>query len=429
MSNNYYLPSAIQESGVSTHVIPSAGVQPPVPSAFDIEPGLQLRRVAVTATTFRPAFGCMYAAEGSSGNINTANFFINRTRAYRQRSIVITDPGPTVSSNFWDMDGTTYFPSVSQSGPLYSPTDQLFNLPTDDFRSWVLSQGFNPGSYDGVATDTSITGQTLTAGNFVDPGTGRTVDQSLGGEDDAGAHVTSMRDFLAGLNMDSLWGGSPDTIYHDYIQNVYNASDGDYNDPSYSNLSSTYTQYNTDITNLAADRTTFVNYAYDEVYYPIPNLSGDVILPPGSYGGGSDIGTLQGLSSFGIKGDWSRSRIGFMAHVGASSPGGWSVFNDRVQFMSGTMVGLTVIEQGYYPVDATPTLKVLLKLVSSPVLMPGVIYEIPQPTSFSEPFVSSQGGGIGDVAIVSMDTIVLVNSTIDDYATAYGATATIISAW
>lgn len=419
-----YLPTSIQESGRAANRMRSAGVQPPLPTAFDVTGGLSLSRVAVTATAFRAAFGCMYAAAGVSGNINTATFFLNKTRAWRTRTITITDTGPTVSTNTWSQAASTYSPTVVQTGPLYSPTDQIFNNPSDDWRNWVIGGGHTPGTYDGVSTDSEVTAQAVDGATWDDTGvTGRKVVQALTNEDSASTHVSDMRTFLAGLTLTDLWGASPPVIYHDYVYNFYPASCGDYNNPSFANLSSTYTDYNCDITNLAADRATYVNYAYGGFWYPIPNFSTDEILP-GAYGSGIDVGTAMGISAIGIIGDALRCRVGLMAHVGDSSPAGWSVICDRIQYMTQTMVNLTMVEVGYGYGNGSASSVTFVKHISEQLFLPGAIFEIPQ-ASFTAPFISTQGGV--DYCIASMDSVMLVNSRIDVFASAIGAT--IVSGW
>lgn len=419
--------------------------------AFNITPPLSVRRLAVTATTFRAAFGCMWAAEGVSGNINTANYFLNKTRAWKTRtqnghSLIGAGPPNEMIISSVDTQDSVYFPSVTTSPNDSSPgagdgwyayAFQVFAQQTNDLGgeadTWTPSIG-EATDYNGVQvrTDFWLT-QNVDSGTWTDAAGGpiytTTWSQTLSNEDSASGCVSDLRTFLASLNITGVWGASPPTIYQQYEKNVYCASIGDWNNPSFSSLASAYTDLNCDITNLSSDRTTFANYPYDAVYYPIPNLSG-YIISPGAFGSPFDVGTSLGIGSINIAGDVSRCRVGFVGFGSNTSPNGSTAAGsgtplcDRIQYQSENTIHLTIVELGYAYGNGIATLTWFVKHVSETTLYPGAIYEIPQ-SSFTGPAITTQGGA--DYCLTDMDSVMLINSDITTFAAAIGAT--VVSAW
>lgn len=450
MSSNIYLPTAIQEAANSTSGVSWATAlnQSPHATALNVDGPIWVTRIAVTAGTFRAAFSCMWAAEGDVAKINTAQYWLNRTRAWRTRSnsgrINIGDPAEVDPSASWSQAAGTYAPSVTSSPNDSSPGsgDGWYPYAYQIFGDYNFDLGTSAGSggptdYNGVNDASYYTTQAVDHGDWTNspsmPTFESTWTQTLTNEDSAGGCVTDLVAFLNTLNLTAVWGPSPPTIYGNYIKNIYYASDGDYNDPSYVNLSSIYTDFNTDITNLTTDRTSGHNYDYDGVYYPIPNLSGNVIAP-GAFGPGVDVGTAQGIGPLSIIGDLTRCRVGFTSANSApneSAAGGSATpICDRVQYRFGAPVRLTVFEQGYY-MDGTNQ-KVFLRLITTIGMVGGQIYEIPQPSFSSGPFITRQGGT--DYCVFSMDTFIIFNSSLPDYVTAFntstgGTNASIITAW
>lgn len=418
MPNPVFLPTALQQAGIPDNqtgvpVRPSF-IQAPLPTGFDNNRRPFLNRVAATVFRHQPGMGSMYLCQGNPAQRFTTTFWLAACNTYRTRAVSRTI-GAVHQTHTDDQDPITLFPTVVETGII--PPGNTFQIPSFDFRTLA-----DPTPYDQVSTNPATTTQDVTGAVFNDTVNDIHVTQSLSGGEVPRVYVDDMRSFILGLPLTALWGTSPPTIFQNYFCNTFPAELGDFSAGFIPGLS--ISNFAFDITNLAANMAAEGAYAYDAVYYPI-NSPGQQVLP-GAPGFGTDVGEVQGLSTFGIIGDISRCRVGghalcasSAASIGSNVLSREALFLDRVQMMTRVTIRATIIEQAYAYYGAGAI--TLIRKIRDQNLYAGQIFEIPQ-SSFRDPYVSNAGPGPS--VIHSSDIIVIFNSTVEAYYAHYGAPPT-----